>query len=104
MTRPRRTLTPVEVTRRFPSFRTGRLETWQAVSADGQWRYDRVEVAGTPWALVHVPTGVTDPGYGTLGDARAATANGSALAEVQRILAHERGEHGAQRDPGCIRC
>ena len=104
MTRPRRTLTPVEVTRRFPSFRAGRPETWEAVSLDGQWKYRRVEVSGTPWDVEHVETGVTDPGYGTLGDARAATADGSALAEVRRILAHDRGEHGAERDPRCIRC
>jgi hypothetical protein len=101
---PRRTLTPVTVTARFPSFRSGRLEDWSAVSADGAWKYERLEVAGTPWQVEHAPTGTLGDWYGSLSAARAATADGSALLYVETIQAHERGEHAAQRDVGCPRC
>ena len=53
----RRALTPVNVTSRYPSFRAGRVETWSAVSRDGAWKYERLEMAGTPWSVIHVPTG-----------------------------------------------
>jgi len=43
--RHRRELTPADVTKRFPSFRSGRMEAWQAESRDGVWRYGRIE----PW-------------------------------------------------------
>jgi hypothetical protein len=104
MAKPRRTLTAVDITRRHPSFRTGRTENWGAVSRDGEWRYERLEISGTPWAVVHAPTGTEGDWYGTLTAARAATADGSALAAVERILAHDRGEHGDRRDPACVRC
>ena len=102
--RPRRTLTPVTVTKRFRSARSGRLEAWQAESRDGVWRYDRIEITGTPWMPVHLPTGIEGRYYGTKDAARAATADGSALAYVERIRAHERGEHKAERDIRCGRC
>ena len=102
--RPRRTLTPVTITARFPSFRTGRLETWSAKSQDGVWTYERIEDTGSPWEATHVPTGIATDWYGTLSAARAATADGSALACVERQLAHQRGEHEAGRDPFCGRC
>ncbi len=102
--KPRRTLTPVDVTHRYRSFRTGRLENWGAMSADGVWHYRRLEMTGTPWSVEHMPTGIEGNWYGSLPAARAATADGTALAAVERIQAHERGEHAATRDPRCIRC
>lgn len=101
--KPRRTLTPVDITARYPSFRTGRLENWSAVSRDAIWRFERFEIAGTPWITVHVPTGTEGPWHGTLTAARAATADGSALEYVERLLAHDRGEH-VERSPACGRC
>jgi hypothetical protein len=98
------TLTPVTVTRRFPSFRSGRVEDWQAVSTDGVWRYDRLEIATTPWMAVHLPSSTEGDWYGTLTAARAATADGSALEFVELIRAHERGEHDTERSPACGRC
>lgn len=103
-TKTRRELTPADVTKRFPSFRTGRLEAWQAESRDGVWRYGRLEITGTPWMTVHLPTGTEGDWYGTLTAAREATANGSALAGIERRLAHERGEHKDERDIRCGRC
>jgi hypothetical protein len=101
--KPRRELTPVTVTERYPSFRSGRVENWAAVSADGVWKYARLEVSGTPWSVLHVPSGTEGNWHGTLTAAREATANGSALAYVERLLAHDRGEH-AERDSFCGRC
>jgi hypothetical protein len=103
-TKTRRELTPADVTKRFPAFRSGRLEAWQAASRDGIWRYDRLEIAGTPWVAVHLPSGTEGNWYGTLGAARAATADGSALAYVERLLAHDRGEHKDERVATCGRC
>jgi len=84
---PLRVLTPVNVTRRFRAFRSGRLETWQAESRDGVWRYDRLELPGTPWMTVHLPTSTEGDWYGTLDAAREATADGRALEYVERLLA-----------------
>lgn len=102
--RPRRVLTPADVTRRFPSFRSGRPEAWEARSSDGTWLYSRLEISGTPWEVRHLPTGTACDWYGTLSAARAATADGSALAYVERVAAHERGEHATARDIRCGRC
>lgn len=101
--RPRRPLTPADVTQRMPAFRSGRVEAWQAASRDGIWRYDRLEIAGTPWMVVHLPSSTEGSWYGTLTAARAATADGSALEYIELLWAHERGEH-AERDPFCGRC
>jgi hypothetical protein len=90
--RPPRTLTPATVTARYPAFRSGRVENWAARSDDGTWAYERLEQAGTPWEVTHLPT------------ARAGTADGSALAYVELALAHGRGEHAAARVPACGRC
>lgn len=102
--RPRRVLTPVTITSRYPSFSGRRMENWSAVSADGLWKYERIEDTGTPWEAVHVPTGISTDWYGTLTAAREATASGTALASVERQLAHQRGEHKAGRDIRCGRC
>jgi hypothetical protein len=101
--KPRRILTPVDITARFPSFRSGRLENWSAKSRDGVWTFERLEISGSPWEPTHVPTGVAADWYGTLTAAREATANGVALASVERQLAHQRGEH-AERNPRCVKC
>ena len=102
--KPRRILTPADVTRRYPAFRLGRLEAWAAVSRDGVWEYERLESSGTPWEVTPFRSGASGGWYGTLTPARAATADGSALAYVERIQAHDRGEHAAERDIRCGRC
>src|SRR5579864_7859156 len=95
----RRTLTPVTITARYPTFRAGRWENWSAVSTDGDWKYERLEMSGTPWDVVHVPSGKSADWYGSLPKARAATADGTAMAAIERLLAHDRGEHAGERDP-----
>ena len=103
-TKTRRVLTPADVTARFPSFNGRRLEAWEAKSRDGIWLFSRLEISGTPWEIRHLPTGTEGPWYGTLAAAREATADGSALADVERRLAHGRGEHEAERNICCGRC
>lgn len=103
-TRPRRTLTPVTVTARYPSLRSGRPEDWSAVSDDGVWAFERLEETKTPWSIVHAPSGIEVGCWaGTLSEAREMTANGDALADVELQTAHQRGEH-VDRDPGCVKC
>jgi hypothetical protein len=88
MTR-RRILTPVTITERYRSTRTGKLEIWAAKSDDGLWFYKREESAGTPWVVEHIPTG----GWlysGTLSAGRAATADGSALRVIEAQKAEAR--------------
>ena len=63
--RPRRELTPADVTKRFRPFNGGRPQAWQAASRDGIWRYDRLETSGTPWVAVHLPTETEGNWYGT---------------------------------------
>lgn len=82
-------LTPVKVTARHPNARTGRLEAWAAesVERDDQdrpvWTYTRTEEAGTPWSAAHVSCPRGSALYGSLRDARAATASGRALAVIE---------------------
>jgi hypothetical protein len=102
--RPRRTLTPVTITRRFRSFNGGRPENWEARSDDGTWTYSRLEISGTPWMVVHLPSGTEGDWHATLTAARQATADGTALAGIERRLAHDRGEHKDERVPMCGRC
>lgn len=88
-----RTLTPVIVTERHPSSRNpSRLEIWAAVSAelgqDGKplWQYRRLELPGTPWELRRNGREAFT-WRGSLTSARAATADGSALREIDRLEA-----------------
>lgn len=54
--RPRRTLTPVTITARFPSFRSGTLENWGAQTKDGIWDFEREEDVRTDWLIYHRPS------------------------------------------------
>lgn len=40
-------------TRKYQSLRTGRMEVWEASSADGKWSFRRLEDTGTPWEVTH---------------------------------------------------
>lgn len=80
-------LTPVTVTARYRSPRTGRMEIWGARSEDGTYAYQRIEDTGTDWTVEHVPT-ATDCGlWSSLPNARRATASGEALAAVKHPVA-----------------
>lgn len=97
--RPRRTLTPVTATARAPRITRGggigRVETWEARSRDGVWIYRREEDTGTTWAVQYVPSGqVLYCAATNLGDARAATADGSMrrrmVEEARRVANNDR--------------
>lgn len=97
----RRVLTPVKTTAKYPSFRSGRVEAWAAISADGQWKYDRIEDTGTPWEVTHLPTGKPVPTwYSSLPNARAATADGSARNLMVRECKHPDDERGHKTERG----
>lgn len=101
-------LADIEKTRILPRrTRSGQTkpECWGAKTTDGTWGMDREDEPGTPWSVTHLPTGiVADPCVGTLDDCRAYVASGQAKADLELILAHERGEHEAERDTSCPRC
>ncbi len=62
-------------TLRYRNLRSGRPEIWEATSADGQWCYAREEEPGTPWHVLHIPSGEVRFTYlPTLGYARKVTA------------------------------
>lgn len=82
MTRPATPLAPVNVTRRLPNLRTGKNETWAAETTDGVWRIARIEASGTPWELVHIPSGLAAGLHGSLRRARQAIATGAAARQM----------------------
>jgi hypothetical protein len=69
--------TPVTITERYRHPRTGNLEVFAAVSADGQWTFNRDDSAATPWIVTHVPTG-GQAWFTSLPGAQRCTANGVA--------------------------
>jgi hypothetical protein len=100
----RRTLTPVTITARYPSFNGRRLENWAAESRDGAWLFERIEDIGTPWATICREPKMEVGLHGTLNAAREFVASGEAGKALERLLAHERGQHASERDPSCARC
>lgn len=101
--RPRRELTPVRITARFPSFNGRRLENWSAETTDGKWLLEREESAGTPWITIDRETRAEVGLHGTLRAARIFITDGHADDQLARLQAHARGEH-AERDIRCGRC
>lgn len=89
MTETPRQLTPVTITERHRNTRSGKLETAAAASKDGAWFYNRTQDGKNDWWTEHVQTGRMAL-YGSLSGARAATADGSALAYLDDL----------EREPG----
>lgn len=83
---------------------TKHLECWAAETLDGQWELEREDSPGTPWLVIHKPTKEFVDLLGTLDACRAYVAAGHAQAALERIQAHNRGEHAAARDSWCVRC
>lgn len=85
--------------------RGGRRQCWSATTKDGTWGFAREEDRTTSWTVRHLPTGTVTAEYlGSLTDCRAYVASGQALADVERIQAHERAGHEDERDKRCPRC
>ena len=85
-------LPPIRKTVMLPSFRSGRVECWEATTVDGEWTFVREESSGTPWLLFHEPS-VRDGSYnlpvqmcGTLRACRQSVAQGWAR---QHLAAHK---------------
>jgi hypothetical protein len=83
---------------------TERAECWEAVTTDGLWIFEREESPGTPWIVRHKPTGEFVDLRSTLRDCRWYVAAGHAQAMLERLQAHDRGEHDGQHDSWCARC
>jgi hypothetical protein len=83
---------------------TRHRECWGAETADGVWDFEREDSPGTPWLTYHKDTRKLVNLSGTLRQARIFVASGGAQRELDRLLAHDRGEHKEQRDPRCGRC
>lgn len=71
-------LTPIGEKVQQSTYHRGRtrLECWSATSRDGLFLYERIDgMRGTPWQIVHVPSGVVYPEmlYGSLNAARTDT-------------------------------
>ncbi len=82
-TKTRRDLTPVRVTAEYRSVSTGRDETWTAESADGKWRYLRLDLPRTPWTVLDAATGAEcGPWFSSLPKARAYTGSGEAARDL----------------------
>lgn len=81
-------MTPLDPgkTVRLRNLRPGRPEIWSATSAAGTWTYTREESEGTPWVVLHTPTGRWTL-YQSLPTARKATANGLAERHEQEAAA-----------------
>lgn len=71
-------LAPIKILARYRSFRTNRMEIWEAETTDGLWQMERLEEPGTPWSLIHAETGLEVMRLGTLRDCRINVANGDA--------------------------
>ena len=97
-------LAPVEKTLFLPT-RGGGRQCWAARTTDKDWGMNREDEAGTPWSVTHLPTGIVVDRYvPSLTDCRAYVASGQALADLEFIQAHERGEHEAERNTSCVKC
>lgn len=86
-------------TQRRPLIRGGSPQIWQALSADGMWRYERVDDTGTPWMVTHLPTGAT-MSFGTLPDARRWTGDDDrALGDLHERALRVAIAHGYSEQP-----
>jgi hypothetical protein len=83
---------------------TPHQECWAAKTTDGVWLFERLEIPGTPWAIIHAETRIEVDWETSLLRCRKSVANGWAQKNLERIQAHDRGEHNAERVPMCGRC
>lgn len=83
---------------------TEREECWAAETIDGVWKFGREDSPGTPWIIIHKASDETVHLTGNLRACRAYVAAGHAQRDLERLQAHERGEHDAGRDSRCVRC
>lgn len=100
--RTKREMTPVAVT----ELAGEPARPVAARSLDETWLY-RLQpgsIGGTVWVTVHAASGIAATSRRNLPDARAATADGRALKDVERVQAHLRGEHASRRDMMCLSC
>lgn len=94
-------LAPVVKTDFAASFRTGRRECWAARTTDGAWAMTRLDITGTPWAVVHIPTGADMALKGSLRACREYIGSGRAAAELgMRLCVHPAALRSSRVDHG----
>jgi len=94
-------LVPIRVTSRYPTFRSGRVETWSAETLDGEWYFERFEEPGTPWGVYHRAS-VRDFSYRlpvatlpTLRKCRLYVGRGWAAKDLEQLKAEEAARNAA---------
>jgi len=75
------------------------------VTADGKWLMTREEDDASTWVVAHLPERkIIADCLGSLGQCQAYIGSGQAAEDLERVLAHERGEHEGAQGNGCPRC
>lgn len=108
MTTATAALAPVRRTLMLPRYtrsgQTPHLECWRAVTLCGEYEFSRLDIPGTPWEPVHLPTMTILSWQSSLRSCRSYVGSGEAAADLERRLAHARGDHDGQRLPMCGAC
>lgn len=60
----------IRITSRGRHLGTRHREAWSAESADGKWKFERLEIEGTPWEASHVDFPGWSALFGSLRTAR----------------------------------
>jgi hypothetical protein len=80
-------------------------QCWGARTRDGEWGMDRLEDKTTSWEVVYRPTSTVVADFlASLRQCRLYVGSGAAQQDLERLQAHERGEHEHERDGECERC
>jgi hypothetical protein len=80
-------------------------QCWGAETPDHDWGMDRLEDTGTTWEVVYRPTKTVVADFmGSLTQCRRYVGSGAAQEDLERLQAHERGEHENEPDGECERC
>lgn len=81
----------------------GVYERVKAVTADGEWLFARA--ADGTWSAGHLPTKTElKAGLRDLAAARRYAGTGKARADLERVQAHQRGDHENEESASCPRC
>lgn len=89
-----------------PGFASGkatkRKKAWQARTEDGEYEFYRNETRRESWAPFHASTRTELRWQPSLDDCATYVQSGRAAEDLDRVLAHQRGEHANARDPRCL--
>ena len=76
-----------------------------AVTRDGEWAMERLDDDGSTWTVAHRETKTVVADFlGSLRQCREYVGSGEAQADLERLLAHGRGEHDGKPAGQCPEC